>query len=651
MTLSYDSTPPPDPVRHLLDRTAWVAFLIFVPICALLAGLELRHYAWKITEPVRYTTDIDNAFEQGTQALRVGYIDRYSQEPLVPRGPGVIPLDYAPGRLAVATLWSKWVHEQTEGPVADPAKTVEWPPPYFYHHARALGAGWRLCRPLMMLNATGEGIAAGAMFVLVFRYSTRGRPGRKRVLLGLLAALLFWFNPAVICNAHCWPQWDSWVFPFLLWAVVAASFDGWFTAGALMGAGAMFKAQILFGLPLLIVWPLVTGSPLKLARLATGLLTLFAAVTVVWDIRTPGSISPATHQFVPGHIIGPAVLWVASVAGAFGGIVVLARAELPWYARLLLTLAVLGLVVWPCEDYSPGTVWIMLFGVAVVAVGSFLFSNRSLPFLGAGFVSAAVLLCIPIFGGDRTWFDSGFARGTSERPALASEENENLAGILQQRYGWELMDPAWTVPPGKTADRLDAFLKDVDPNYHRDPKKPFVLPLKYLLLSVWVLMAVPCAIAAAAHHKNRSPRFLPAVVAPWVVMFAVMAQMHQRYLLWGAGLATGCAAISPGYLLLDILITAVALSQELQAMYDRAGYRFRSDRPLFYKIIQEAHPGIGWAVLLTALIYFYLAVRPGRSRNSPGRRKEEMTKDQPAGAGMTNDQDPKPTQIPMTNVQ
>jgi hypothetical protein len=127
--------------------------------------------------------------------------------------------------------------------------------------------------------------------------------------------------------------------------------------------------------------------------------------------------------------------------------------------------------------------------------------------------------------------------------------------------------------------------------------------------------------------------------------------MHQRYLLWGAGLATGCAAISPGYLLLDILITAVALSQELQAMYDRAGYRFRSDRPLFYKIIQEAHPGIGWAVLLTALIYFYLAVRPGRSRNSPGRRKEEMTKDQPAGAGMTNDQDPKPNQIPMTNVQ
>ncbi len=82
-----------------------------------------------------------------------------------------------------------------------------------------------LCRPLLILNITGEIASAIAMFLLVRQWTSgnprpkilfwpQTRPARSAIL-GLIAALFFWFDPALIWNAHCWPQWDSWVFPFL----------------------------------------------------------------------------------------------------------------------------------------------------------------------------------------------------------------------------------------------------------------------------------------------------------------------------------------------------------------------------------------------------------------------------------------------------
>ena len=69
-------------------------------------------------------------------------------------------------------------------------------------------------------------------------------PANRATLTGIIAALFFWFDPALIWNAHCWPQWDSWVLPFFLWAIVAASWDCWFIAGALIAAGADLPGQM-----------------------------------------------------------------------------------------------------------------------------------------------------------------------------------------------------------------------------------------------------------------------------------------------------------------------------------------------------------------------------------------------------------------------
>ncbi len=52
-----------------------------------------------------------------------------------------------------------------------------------------------------------------------------------------------------------------------------------------------------------------------------------------------------------------------------------------------------------------------------------------------------------------------------------------------------------------------------------------------------------CARGAARHAHNRDPRVLIAMATPWLLMFALLGQMHERYLMWGAVLsavASGC---------------------------------------------------------------------------------------------------------------
>src|SRR5580704_4801543 len=51
---------------------------------------------------------------------------------------------------------------------------------------------------------------------------------------GLIAATLFWLNPAVIYDSHGWPQWDVWQFPFYIVAALLLSLDFWTAAGLVL---------------------------------------------------------------------------------------------------------------------------------------------------------------------------------------------------------------------------------------------------------------------------------------------------------------------------------------------------------------------------------------------------------------------------------
>jgi hypothetical protein len=195
---------------------------------------------------------------------------------------------------------------------------------------------------------------------------------------------------------------------------------------------------------------------------------------------------------------------------------------------------------------------------------------------------------------------------------MVSGQIDNLPELLQERWGWDnLMEPVVTIPKGPTADNIAEFLNQVDPGVRLKPGHEIGLPLKYCLVCIWLIAVVMCAAAVARHDRNRSPRFLAAIVAPWVIFFAVMTQMHQRYLLWGGSLSAATAILSPGYFVLHLFLSVVSMSQEMQSMmnnmYDYSGRHYTDNA--VYQFINNWHPGIAWAVLLTAGIFLYTAVK------------------------------------------
>ncbi len=712
--------------RQFLHCLAGHAVLGLVAMVVALVGLDLRMWAWRATEPIRFVQDIDNAFRQGTRTLSVGYIERYDNNATEEKHAWVpMGLDYGPGRLAIATLWAHWVRTQVTAPSNGPDPITDQWTTEFYPYVQQIGRTYELCRPLLMVNLTGEALSALAMFLLVRRYtSDRGtRPARGNVL-GLLSASLFWLDPALLSNAHAWPQWDSWVLPFTLWALLLASLDCWFCAGVAIAIGAMFKGQVLFGAAMFLLWPLWQGRFGSLARWTAGLATGVAAATAVWLVRKPGYL----HGFlyVPGRTNPAAVGWVVDAALVALLVIVAVRLPGPWVRRvtpvrwagwserdphaLRIGAAVAGLVallaagsmallaaVWLSVAVSPGTGWTLgavglclfaraawmsgvipahwparveashvlisillrvLLGTvaalvlatalapigiypwcsfaAVAALGLLAYFNpaRSLGPIAAAWVAASLLLCLPLFGGSSEWFEVGIAHGTTARNRMSNGENNNLAKLLEQYWGWQLEDPAVTLPAGPTSDRVGAFLRAIDRHVELPRGRPVSLPLKYLLVLIWVTATAGCAFGAARHDRRRDPRFLVAVIAPWIVMFAVMGQMHQRYLLWGAALSCVAAGVDPGLVALHLLLSVVSAGQELadmvgttaafthrdpaQVVRDLAGDSKTSTAAWWvhtlYRTVTGWTPGMGWAVLLTACVFVYVAVMPGRRR-------------------------------------
>ena len=589
--------------RHL-QTAALLSVLLAIAAFAGVGGLYLRHWAWIQTEPVRFIADIDNAFTQGTITLQGGYLNRYDQERDDPRRNGMFDLDYAPGRLLIATEWARWVRGRVDGQHDAWQLPVPWNAD-FYRRARTLGESYALCRPLLTLNSIAESVAVVGLFALVWlwtgRPDTAPRPNRPprpvmRSAVAVLSALLLWFNPELIWNAHCWPQWDCWLLPFFIWALVAASAEAWFTAGVLIAVGMMFKAQILFGAPLFLLWPIFRGRFGAAGRWCAGALAGAAACTAVWCVRVDGGTAPAAVAWVGISMIALAVL-----------LVLVRRSMLPvWWISIPLFAAATGLLLWPVVSLTDQTpLLIGLLVVAAACAGFRYLPARSLPAAAAAWAAVSLFLCVPLFGGSAAWWQIGVARGTTHYPRMGSGPNNNLAELMESG-GWHLADPLFTLPAhGRWTDTVGNALAAVDRTVTFHPGEPAVVPVKYGLFVVFAVGVVLSAFGMAMQSRSRSPRFLAAAAAPWVLMFAVLGQMHQRYLLWGACMTAGAAALGPGFVLLHLLLAFVGVGQEVTTM-TRSGY---TDW-WAVRFFTAWHPGVGYAVILAAGIYLYTAVAP-----------------------------------------
>jgi hypothetical protein len=113
------------------------------------------------------------------------------------------------------------------------------------------------------------------------------------------------------------------------------------------------------------------------------------------------------------------------------------------------------------------------------------------------------------------------------------------------------------------------------------------------------------------HHKRRDTRLLIALVTPWILFPAMLAQMSVRYWLWSATLSAAFVGVSVGMSLFQFLLTAAATILILQRLFEGTGRRIVSHQMLTF--VNSFEPDLAWVLLLVVLIYLYLAVAPRRN--------------------------------------
>jgi len=150
--------------------------------------------------------------------------------------------------------------------------------------------------------------------------------------------------------------------------------------------------------------------------------------------------------------------------------------------------------------------------------------------------------------------------------------------------------------------------------------------IRQLLIFAYIVSLLLCCIAAAIHDRRKDARILIAIAAPWVLFFALLAQMHNRYLIWACGITAIAAGVSFGMTLLHLLITFLSMLMILPSLlsthlYNALTNGWPQDWPHMLtdylpfprklnEYINSAEPGLGWVTLLVAMVFLVYSCTP-----------------------------------------
>src|SRR5438093_5465875 len=162
----------------------------------------------------------------------------------------------------------------------------------------------------------------------------------------------------------------------------------------------------------------------------------------------------------------------------------------------------------------------------------------------AGIIACAVFLIGAWDGGSFAWLQIGFLYGSEHYPYLFISSCYNLPWLLSD-FGWSLKDPFWSLNLG---------------SLH------FALTLQWMLRLLYLGALALSAYGAARHTRNRDPRVLIAIAAPWLLMFALLGQMQERYLLWGAVVSTVALGVSFRLSIIHFIISAASTAMIVHVM-------------------------------------------------------------------------------------
>ena len=226
------------------------------------------------------------------------------------------------------------------------------------------------------------------------------------------------------------------------------------------------------------------------------------------------------------------------------------------------------------------TAWALVAAIGL-AVAAFFWRGRR-RHAGAWAAGAAGVTAFLVGGlgdGSFAWLKIGFLYGSERYPYLFISSCYNLPSILSD-WGCSLKA---------------AFLSGHLGSLH------FALNLQWTLRLIYLGCLALCALGAARHIRNRDPRLLIAIAAPWLLMFALLAQMHERYLLWGAVLSAVALGVSLRLALLHFLFSAMSAIMIFQVllMDKKLGPTLST-----IDLLARTRPIASWLLLVAVAIYF-----------------------------------------------
>jgi len=207
-------------------------------------------------------------------------------------------------------------------------------------------------------------------------------------------------------------------------------------------------------------------------------------------------------------------------------------------------IATAALIASPWLLHTP-VAWIAL--LAVTGFSALLFLKRELPHRYAwisGIAGCAAFMIGAFTGGSFAWLQVGFLYGSEHYPYLVISSCYNLPSLLS-KLGWSLKDPFWSVQLGS---------------------RDFHLTLQWTLRLLYLAALAVCAYGAARQVRDRDPRVLIAITTPWLLMFGVLGQMHERYLVWGAVVSAVALGVSLRLSIIHFIISAASTAMIVNVM-------------------------------------------------------------------------------------
>src|SRR5438874_1779473 len=191
------------------------------------------------------------------------------------------------------------------------------------------------------------------------------------------------------------------------------------------------------------------------------------------------------------------------------------------------------------------TAWIAM--AAATAIVVFLLVRHKLPYRGAwlaGTIGCAVFVIGAFAGGSFAWLQIGFVYGSEHYPYLFISSCYNLASLLGE-FGLSLKDSLLSARIGGL-------------HLH--------LTMQWALRLLYLGALVLCARGVGRHLRNRDPRALIAIATPWLLIFALLGQMHERYLMWGAVVSAVALGVSVRLTIVHFIISAVSTAMIMHVM-------------------------------------------------------------------------------------